>query len=131
MKGSVRAKVFKEHPDKKDAEQEKQLRIGYASYLKDLKDNDPVEFTDLTEYWGFHETLGLMVRKRHIPFRDVYLLYKGPLVEIDRACPEFVKMWQGEAHMPAGLYENMLRLAQRAARRERREVIVAGLKFWR
>lgn len=129
IEDAVRKDVFSRHSNKKDSEQEKLLREAYADYLRDLKASEPESFTELSEYWGFHETLGLMVRKGYVPFKDAYLLYKGPLIEIDRACSRFVDEWQKEAHIPPGLYENMLYLARRATRRERREQKLSGLKF--
>jgi len=130
MRDIVRKTVFKEFPDKKDAEQEKQLRNAYSKYLKCLKKDYPEEFANLTEYWGFYETVGLMVRRRYIPFEDVYLLYKGPLIGIDRACAVFINEWQNEAHIAPGLYENMLYLAQAVAKRKRRDDFINGLRFW-
>ena len=100
------------------------------SISQTMRKDSPDEFVSLSEYWGFYETVGLMVRKKYIPFKDAYSLYKGPLVEIDRACTDFIGDWQSEAHIPSGLYENMLGLASRAARRDRWAQTRVALKFW-
>ncbi len=134
MRDVVHVQVIGNHADKKNVEQEKELRGSYASYLTELQDKEPALFALITEYWGFYEMLGLMIRKQYIPFDDAYLLYKGPLIDVDQACSQFIRDWEMKAHVHSGLYENMLRISKRATARYHRETGYESLKrfvrFW-
>jgi hypothetical protein len=102
--------VDRANPGVKDAAREMKLRTACKEKIEELRD-DPDEihlYQQFFNYLAFFETVGLMVRKRYVPLRDVVMLYKGPIFDIDIVFREHLEEWQQHGNVPKGLLENVL-----------------------
>jgi hypothetical protein len=96
----------------KDAQRLNTLCEEYRKRIEEMEkatDGESKLYSFYT-YLNFFEVVGLMVRNRYIRLRDVYLLYKGPIIEIDHAFRLTILQWQQRFDQPEGLYENLLYL---------------------
>lgn len=126
----IRARILPNFADKEDSVRDTELRKAYKAHFDKMFKENIDDFADLCEYLSFFETIGLMVRKGYLPFKDVYLLYKGPILEIERGFTDFIIEWQKDAHMPSGLYENLLMVTRRTKRASEMRARFKALKFW-
>ncbi len=115
----------------KDADRLKALREEYKKQVEVLEksaDGDKKLHTFYT-YLTFFELLGLMVRNRYVRLRDIYLLYKGPIIEVDHAFRLVIPQWQQRFDVPEGLYENLLYLVERVTKYERQDNLMRRLQL--
>ncbi|MCI0565103.1 MAG: hypothetical protein MN733_42090 [Nitrososphaera sp.] len=109
------------------------LRGEYKKQLGqiELMPDGAQQLLNFYSYLNFFEIVGLMVRKRYVQLRDIYLLYKGPIIEIDDAFSQMIPEWQGRFNAPDGLYGNLLYLIKRVRRYEKIDDLHRSMKFWR
>jgi hypothetical protein len=69
-------------------------------------------------YVGFFEKIGLMVRHRYVPLRDLVGLYKGPILEVQYLFGEHIAALQKENVGVRGIFENALFLVNETSRYE-------------
>lgn len=87
------------------------MRRRFSDRLHILRDGgeaDVAVFTQLVAYISFFEIVGMYVRNRYIPLRDIIQAYKGPILGVDIVWRDFIKAWEEEAHVPEGLFEHAL-----------------------
>lgn len=119
----------------KDAERLQALCEEYRTRIDDIgkmagTDPDALEkLYSFYAYLNFFEMVGLMVRNRYVQIRDVYLLYKGPIIEIDYAFRFTIPQWQQRFDLPEGLYENLLYLIKRVHRYGKWDTLLRFIRF--
>lgn len=122
---SLRNEVIKKvgASSSKDAQRLQELCEVYRTSIDDIgkkaAKTDPDALKKLYSfhaYLSFFEMVGLMVRNRYVEIRDVYLLYRGPIIQIDYAFRFTIPQWQQHFDLPEGLYENLLYLIKRVHR---------------
>jgi hypothetical protein len=98
--------------------QDEQIRDRSKILLTDLLDKSDPKLSSFIKYVSFFETLGTYVRNNYVSVLDVIYLYKEPILVIDIVFGDFVRVWQKRSHMPPGLFENALYLAEAVKARE-------------
>ncbi len=96
------------------------LRDLYEKKLRQIESNSGKDLHLIYEYLNYFETIGLMVRKRYIYFDDVYLLYKGPIIDMELAFNTIILEWQNKFHESEGMYENVLYLIEKVQEYEKK-----------
>ena len=124
----VVSETLQKNSDLEDKHRLEQLRKACKIRVDDTKKQNFELYLNFVSYLSFFETIGLFVRNRYVPFRDMLQMFKGPILNIDIIFSDHIADWQKHANVPDGLFANALYIARRARRRER---IVRALKFWK
>jgi hypothetical protein len=117
------------------AREQERLKALCEEYRKEIEamTADPERQNKLRifyTYLNFFEIVGLMVRNRYVRLHDVYLLYKGPIIQIDYAFSLIIPQWQQRFDLPPGLYENLLYLVGKVQHYDKQSKIGHVLRFW-
>jgi len=118
----IMQKAIREHSNLQSKHRLEKIRPIFHNSLADLKKAEPAKFTEFTGYVSFFEILGMYVRNGYIPLRDVYQIYKGPVLDIDVAWREYIGTWQKESHVAKGLLENAIYLMDMTNTRAHRPI---------
>ena len=116
IRGELLAKVNEDFAGLKDAHRLEEFRKDCHERINQMRTQQVPLYNDFVEYVGFFETVGLMVRNKYLPLEDVVKLYKGPILATDDMARLHIETWQRLAHMPPGLLENFLFLADETRR---------------
>lgn len=110
----TRRKIMSEHHAKREQDQVEEMRREFKTKLNSLRAADDPIFTEFVLYICFFEMLGLYTKNGYLPLRDVMQAYEGPLLAVNIAWRDFVAAWEKEPHVPPGLLEHAVFLANAA-----------------
>ena len=112
----------------KDQIRMEKLRTTCEKSVAEIEDKNPKLFAAFIQYLTFFETVGVLVRNRYVPLRDILRLFEGPIDDIDVMFRLHIEQMQRRAEVTPGLFENLLSLIRRTRRRQRWR---QRLYFWR
>jgi hypothetical protein len=119
---AIRHDILHKNATRNSEQQIIALRQRYKEEMLKMRLDQSPEFYGFISYISFFELIGTYVRQGYIPMRDVRLLYKGPVLDLEMASIEFIATWQNEAHTPPGLLENAIYLMKEMRVREDRPI---------
>ena len=110
FRAKVKNEIVKSRSNLNHQEQTKHLRSAFKEAMIELRSRSDETFHGFVAYISFFEVIGTYVRRGYVPLKDIRLLFKGPILDLEVACPDFIASWQNEAHVAPGLLENALYL---------------------
>lgn len=102
---TVRREVLKEHSGLQEKHQVDRMRKEFTTRLRELREQRDKVFLNIIALVNFFELIGMYVRNRYIPMRDIMQVYKGPILTLDIVCRNFIKVWEEDAQTEKGLLE--------------------------
>jgi hypothetical protein len=103
------------NPSSNDVHKEHLVREEWKKILAEMRTQDQDNYIKLIGYIGFFETVGLMVQRRYISKKDVFSLFKGPLIDLGRSFRLHIEERSNEMGVPAGMFEHALSLSRSAS----------------
>lgn len=128
LREEISKEVFRDHSDYEDKHRMEQLRSRWKDHIDAVKKDDQEQYIQFLAYLCFFENVGLMVRRRYVPLKDILHMYKGPILDVGDMFTLHIHDWQKRANVPDGLFENTLYLVKRTQRRNRMR---SRLMFWK
>lgn len=116
--GNIKNRVAAKYPTLDDQAKVEKIRIESKTILDDLMKTNMNDYVMIMEILSFFETIGFLVRSRYVPLRDVYRLWKGPILDADRLASRHIAELQQKSNVHPGLLENFLYLVRRTKRRQ-------------
>lgn len=107
------------HANLTDTAKIEKIRALSAAKIREFRDQDRDRYSKLMRLANFFETVGLTVKQNYVSSDDIDLLFRGPILDVDKFLRGFINEWQKEMGMPTGLYEHALYLADEIASRNR------------
>jgi len=103
--------VAANHPLANDVAKREHAAQLWKETLGLLRTDNEATYLKLIGWCGFFETVGLMVKKGYLSEEDVLDLFKGPLVDLDKAFRLHIEERGKETGVPNGLFEHALSLS--------------------
>jgi len=114
LRDDISKLVSSKFPLASDAERSERIRDEFAVILRQMREQDRVQYLVLLRICGFFETAGLMVKKGFISEDVILSLFKGPVLSIDTCFRAHIEERQKEMGVPKGFFEHALDLCDRA-----------------
>lgn len=108
--------VSQEKPLAKDSAKAEIIKEKWAEHLGKLREEDINSYTSLMAMCGFFETVGIMVDRDYLSKEDMFALFLGPIIAIERCYSGHIYHRSQEEGVPEGLYRHALDICNCAIR---------------